>query len=49
MLEGRVKCRIGQKEIVLEAGDSLYFDANYEHGIQSDTDDPAKFLAIVLD
>lgn len=49
VLSGRVKCRIGQKEIVLEAGDSLYFDARYEHGIQSDTDTSARFLAIVLD
>ncbi|MFR4008684.1 MAG: cupin domain-containing protein [Christensenellales bacterium] len=40
---------MGQKEIILEAGDSLYFDARYDHGIQSASDAPAKFLAIVLE
>ena len=49
VLEGTVKCIIGQKEIILETGDSLYFDARYDHGIQSASDAPAKFLAIVLE
>lgn len=49
ILEGSIKCQIGQKEIVLEEGDSIYFDSHYAHGIQSATDRPAKFLAIVLE
>ena len=49
VLQGSLKCKIGEKEIILEEGDSIYFDSVYPHGIQSNTDQPAKFLAIVLE
>ena len=48
-LQGSIKCKIGEKEIILEEGDSIYFDSVYPHGIQANTDEPARFLAIVLE
>lgn len=48
VLEGRLKIYIHQNEIELEAGDSIYFDANYEHAMEALDGQPAKFLAIIL-
>ncbi len=48
VLEGRLKIHIHQNEIELEAGDSIYFDANYEHAMEALDGQPAKFLAIIL-
>lgn len=49
VLQGSIKCKIGEKEIILEEGDSIYFDSVYPHGIQANMDEPARFLAIVLE
>lgn len=48
VLEGKLKVVIHQNEIELEAGDSIYFDSNYEHGMQAMDGRSAKFLAVVL-
>lgn len=48
MLEGRMKIYIHNNEIELEAGDSIYFDANYDHAMEALDDQPAKFLAMIL-
>lgn len=48
VLEGRLKIYIHKNEIELEAGDSIYFDANYEHAMEALDGQPAKFLAIIL-
>lgn len=48
VLEGRLRILIHNHEIELEAGDSIYFDAGYEHAMQALDDRPAKFLAIIL-
>ena len=48
VLEGRIKIHIHHNEVELEAGDSIYFDANYEHAMEALDGRPAKFLAIIL-
>ncbi len=47
VLEGTMKLFIDGKELLLNAGDSLYFDASYAHGMQA-VGGSAKFLAIIF-
>lgn len=47
VIEGRVKIQIGQKEMILEKGDSLYFDSSIPHGMLALDNQKAKFLAII--
>ncbi len=46
VLEGSVCVTIGKKDLVLNAGDCLYFDPMIPHG-QSAVDGPATFLTII--
>ena len=48
MIEGSMKLVIDGKELVLEEGDSVYFDATKPHGMQALNDKKAKFLAIII-
>ena len=48
VLEGTLKVVIHNNEIVLEEGDSIFFDSNYAHGMQALGGKPAKFLAVIL-
>jgi transcriptional regulator with XRE-family HTH domain len=48
LLEGRLAVRIGENELVLEAGDSLFFDSAHPHSMKALDDRPASFLAIIL-
>jgi transcriptional regulator with XRE-family HTH domain len=48
LLEGRLKIVIHNNEIILEPGDSIYFDSNYEHGMSALGGVSAKFLAIIF-
>jgi quercetin dioxygenase-like cupin family protein len=48
VLEGTLKIVIDGHELVLEVGDSLYFDATKPHGMQAIGDQTARFLAIIL-
>ena len=48
VLEGTLKIVIGSHELILEAGDSLYFDSTKPHGMQALGDTTARFLAIIL-
>lgn len=48
MVEGRLRIMIDGHEIVLEEGDSLYFDSTKSHGMLALDDKPAKLLAIVI-
>lgn len=48
ILEGKIRVTIGEKSVDLVAGDSIYYDSAYMHGIQAMDGSPAKFLAIVL-
>lgn len=48
VLEGSLKIEIGGHEIILNPGDSLYFDSSYRHGMKALNDQEAKFLAIII-
>ncbi|MEI6678683.1 MAG: cupin domain-containing protein [Mariniphaga sp.] len=48
MLEGKMKFFIGSKEMILEPGDSIYFDSGLPHGMLAMENECAKFLAIIL-
>ena len=48
MLEGSLKLYIHDNEIILNKGDSIFFDATYEHAMKALNNKPAKFLALIL-
>ncbi|HOP41248.1 MAG TPA: XRE family transcriptional regulator [Geobacteraceae bacterium] len=48
LLEGRMKIVVDDHELILNPGDSLYFDSGYRHGMRALDNKPAKFLAIVF-
>ena len=48
VLEGTLKFYIHNNELILEEGDSIFFDSSYEHAMEALNDKPAKFLAIVM-
>lgn len=48
VLEGSLKVYIHDNEIVLEAGDSIFFDSGYEHAMEALGGKPARFLASIM-
>lgn len=48
VLDGTIKVIINDTLIVLNSGDSIYFDASYKHGMTAIGDKPAKIIAIVV-
>lgn len=48
VLEGTLKVKIHDNEIVLEEGDSIYFDSGYGHAMEAVGNKPAKFLAMIV-
>jgi mannose-6-phosphate isomerase-like protein (cupin superfamily) len=48
ILEGILKIYIHDNEIILNEGDSIFFDSSYEHAMEATENKPAKFLAIVM-
>jgi len=48
VLEGTLKVCIGKNEVVLNPGDSLYFDSGCDHAMVALNGKPARFLAIIL-
>jgi len=46
VVEGKVKVTVGRSEHILEAGDSIYFDAGIPHG-QAALEGPAQFITII--
>jgi transcriptional regulator with XRE-family HTH domain len=48
VLEGTLKIYIHDNEIVLEIGDSIFFDSSCEHAMEAVGDKAAKFLAVIL-
>ncbi|MCL4482473.1 MAG: cupin domain-containing protein [Bacteroidetes bacterium] len=48
MLEGQMKVCVGENELILNPGDSLYFDSALPHGMQAMNGRVARFLAVVL-
>jgi transcriptional regulator with XRE-family HTH domain len=48
VLDGVLKIYIHENVIILNKGDSVFFDSSYEHAMEALEDQPAKFLAIVM-
>jgi mannose-6-phosphate isomerase-like protein (cupin superfamily) len=48
VLEGRLKIIIDDHELILNPGDSLYFDSSHPHGMQALDNRTARFLAIIF-
>lgn len=48
VLEGTLKIYINDHELILNEGDSLYFDSTNKHGMKAVGDKPATFLAVIL-
>jgi len=39
---------IGGRELILDPGDSVYFDSSQPHGMKALNGEPARFLAIII-
>jgi len=48
ILEGTVIIKLGDSELTLNEGDTLFYDSSYPHGMKAVGDKPAKFLAIIM-
>lgn len=48
LIEGSMKVFVDGHELILNEGDSLYFDSGISHGMKALGDKAAKFLAIIL-
>lgn len=48
LLEGTLKVNVGGHEVVLAAGDSIYFDSRHPHGMRAVGKTKAKFVAVIL-
>jgi len=48
VLEGTIRLYIHKNEIILEEGDSVFFDSSYEHALEALNGRPAKILAVVM-
>lgn len=48
VLEGRMLLSINGRDLILEQGDSLYFDSSLPHGMKALDGKAVKFLAVVM-
>ena len=48
VLRGRLLLQINNKEIILEEGDSIYFNSELPHGMKALVGEKVSFLAIIL-
>lgn len=48
VLEGKLLFKIKEKELILNPGDSIFFDSSCPHGMKALENKPVKFLAIIL-
>ncbi len=48
VIKGSMMTIIDEHEIILNEGDSIYFDSGYKHAMKALNNEPVKFLAIVL-
>ena len=48
ILKGVMRIIVGDHEIILNPGDSIYYDSTLPHAMQAYTDEPVEFLAMVL-
>jgi transcriptional regulator with XRE-family HTH domain len=48
VIEGRMAIRIDTRDIVLDEGDSIYFNGEYPHGMLALDNKPVRFLAVII-
>lgn len=48
VIKGTMMTIIDGHEIILNEGDSIYFDSGYKHAMKALNNEPVRFLAIVL-
>ncbi|VVB65006.1 Cupin domain protein [uncultured archaeon] len=48
VLEGSLKMTIHENEVVLNEGDSIFFDSSYQHIMEALNDKPVKLLALIM-
>jgi quercetin dioxygenase-like cupin family protein len=48
VLEGSLKITIHDNDVVLNVGDSIFFDSSYKHYMEALNDRPVKLLAVVM-
>jgi transcriptional regulator with XRE-family HTH domain len=48
VLEGSMMLNINGKNLILNEGDSIYFDSSLPHGMKALNEKPVKFLAVIL-
>ena len=48
VIEGSMKIIIDNHEIILNEGDSVYYDSGYKHAMKALNDKPVKMLAVIL-
>ncbi len=48
ILKGSLKLNLNKKELLLNEGDSIYFDASLPHGMKAANNEPCEFLAVIL-
>ncbi|MDR1332109.1 MAG: cupin domain-containing protein [Tannerella sp.] len=48
VVDGRLLLRINGKDLVLEQGDSIYFNSELPHGMKALDGQPVSFLAVIL-
>jgi transcriptional regulator with XRE-family HTH domain len=48
VISGRMLIRINGKDLILEEGDSIYFNSELPHGMKALDGDEVKFLAVIL-
>lgn len=48
VLEGRMLLEINGKELILDEGDSIYFDSKLPHGMKALDNKPVRFIAVII-
>lgn len=48
VLEGTLMVVVDGREVVLNEGDSIYFDSGYLHAMKALNDKPSRFLAVII-
>lgn len=48
VLEGTLLILIHNQELILNAGDSIFYDSTYQHGMKALENKPVQFLAVIL-
>jgi mannose-6-phosphate isomerase-like protein (cupin superfamily) len=48
VLEGTMKIVVDNHEMILNEGDSIYYDSGYQHAMKAVNGKPVKFLAVIV-